>query len=195
MNHVVNNSDLLSRLQCGDKKAFEALYELHSRKIYLNLIKLVKSEELAGEILQDIFVLLWEKRTKVEITQNFESYLFGICAHKVADIFRKLKRDKQLFERIRAVATEEYSHVEEALFRRENSTLLQKAIQILPPQRKQIFELCKIQGESYLEVSQKLGISTSTINDHIVKATKTIREYLTSNNLFIGAFIILLLSE
>jgi RNA polymerase sigma-70 factor (family 1) len=184
MKTCVDELDLLIRLKEGDKKAFAEIYDLYSQRLYINLLKLVKSDQLAEEILQDIFILVWEKREQVDIRQSFPAYLFGIGANKVADLFRKVKRDKHLFAKIKAIATEEYSHIEESLFRKENFTILQNAIKALPPQRKQIFELCKMQGESYLEVSRKLGVSTSTINDHIVKATKSIQQYLTSNNLY-----------
>ena len=80
--------------------------------------------------------------------------------------------------RLLTVATEHYEHIEEMLLRKENNHLLQKAIDSLSPQRQLVFRLCKLEGKSYDEVSQQLGISTSTISDHIVKANKTIREYL-----------------
>jgi RNA polymerase sigma-70 factor (ECF subfamily) len=71
---------------------------------------------------------------------------------------------------------EGYTHIEEELLYKENEEWLLGIIERLPLQRKRIFKLCKIEGKSYIEVSELLGISTSTINDHIVKATRFIRE-------------------
>jgi len=64
---------------------------------------------------------------------------------------------------------------------KENSALLQNAIDSLSPQRRQVFMLCKVNGKSYKEVSELLGISVSTISNHIVKSTKIIRAYLDKN--------------
>ena len=64
----------------------------------------------------------------------------------------------------------------------EKSVLLENAISKLPPQRQQVFRLCKLEGKSYRDVSELLGISLSTISDHIVKATKSIRNYLESTD-------------
>ncbi|MEJ7679292.1 MAG: sigma-70 family RNA polymerase sigma factor [Segetibacter sp.] len=77
--------------------------------------------------------------------------------------------------------TNQYSDIEEVLFNKENAGILQKAINSLPPQRRRIFKLCKIDGQSYDQVSEQLKISTSTISDHIVKANHCIRNYLWEN--------------
>jgi RNA polymerase sigma-70 factor (family 1) len=180
MTNTNEDITLIARFQNGDKAAFTELYKLYSKVLYLNLVKLVKSEELASEILQEVFVVLWEKRGSIEIQASFRSYLFRIGENKVSDFFRKAKRNKDLLVKIKAIASGHYSHIEEDIISREDFQIVKKAIDTLPPQRRQIFELCKLQGKSYNEVSSQLGISTSTINDHIVKGTRTIREFLYS---------------
>ncbi|HJW18837.1 MAG TPA: RNA polymerase sigma-70 factor [Flavisolibacter sp.] len=181
MNNTMEDKTLITRFQNGDKEAFTQLYGMYSKQLYLNLVKLVKSEEIAAELLQDVFIVIWEKRDTIEIQQSFRAYLFRIGENKVIDLFRRARRDKLLFSKIKKIATEHYTHIEEDLIAREDAAILKKAIETLPPQRRQIFELCKLQGKTYTEVSSQLGISISTINDHIVKGTKTVREFLYSN--------------
>lgn len=176
-----NEKELLTLLKKGQQDAFTQLYHLYSERIYLNILKLVKQEQVAQEILQDIFIIVWEKRDTIDIQSSFRSYLFRIGENKVIDFYRKARRDQNLYAYIKAVATEHYTHIEEALLNRENAELLQKAVNSLPAQRKQVFELCKLQGKSYQEVSEALGISPSTVNDHIVKATRAIRQYIYAN--------------
>jgi RNA polymerase sigma-70 factor (family 1) len=176
-----NEKELLTLLKEGQQEAFTQLYHLYSERIYLNVLKLVKQEQVAQEILQDIFIILWEKRDTIDIQTSFRSYLFRIGENKVIDFYRKARRDQSLYAYIKAAATEHYTHIEEALLNRENAELLQKAVNSLPAQRKQVFELCKLQGTSYQEVSSALGISPSTINDHIVKATRAIRQHIYAN--------------
>lgn len=168
---------LLTRLSQGDKQAFDQLYEKYSSPLYLNLLKLTKSEEVAEELLQDIFLKIWNKRDTLDIHTGFGGYLFKISQNLVYDFFRKAKQDKALRQRITAVATENYTHIEETLLSKENRTLLQRAISTLPPVRQQIFRLCKLEGKTYEEVATLLGISVSTVNDHIVKATRHIRRF------------------
>lgn len=176
-----NEQELLSQLGASDKNAFTKLYELHSRRIYLNLLRLVKIEMVAEELLQDIFVLIWEKRETIIIEQSFNAYLTRIAENKVFDFFRKAKRDRTLAEYIKNISSAAYCHIEEKIFINETSSVFQKALNALPPQRKQVFCLCKIEGKSYNEVSGLLGISPSTINDHIVKATRTVKKVMLAN--------------
>jgi RNA polymerase sigma-70 factor (family 1) len=156
----------------------------------MNLLKLVKHPETAEEILQDIFIQVWEKRTTIEIHTSIRAYLFRIGENKVYDFYRKVKRDKVLYAHVKAAASEQYTHIEETLLFRENEQLLHAAVAALPPQRRQVFELCKLQGKTYEQVGAQLGISTSTINDHIVKATRSVRQYFYSHDNTAGAVLL-----
>ncbi len=184
-----DEKELFHQFKAGDKAAFTRLYELYSRPLYLNLLKLLKSEPAAEEILQDIFLIVWEKREVITINYGIKSYMFRIAENKVHDFFRKLKRDRKLHDYIREVSSGEYADVEDKILQAEETMLLNKAMESLSPQRKKIFYLCKIQGISYLEVSRLLGISTSTINDHIVKATRIIRDFILAQNRMTAAWL------
>ncbi len=173
---------LLNGLQSGDKEAFAEIYRLYSSRLFGNLQQLVKSKEVAEEILQDIFVSLWEKSHTIQIHTSLRSYLFRIAENRVYDFFRNVQRDQTRYALLKSITTEAYSHIEETLLAKENETLLWQAIATLPPQRQLIFKRCKIEGKSYQEVSKELGISTSTINDHIVKATRSLRDFIAANH-------------
>jgi RNA polymerase sigma-70 factor (family 1) len=171
------DAELTALLKQGDEQAFERLYQKYSQRIYTNLKRLVKDDELAQELLQDLFVKIWGKRFELTYETSFRSYLYRISENLVRDFFRKAARDKKLMEHLVTTASELYQDLETDYIHKENNALLYKAIETLPPQRRKIFTLCKIEGKSYDEVSLLMGISNSTINDHIVKATKAIRIY------------------
>jgi RNA polymerase sigma-70 factor (family 1) len=175
-NHI--EKEWLARVKYGDQQAFSELYQCYSERLYRSLLRLVKSEQMAEELLQDIFVKFWEKRETIDIGFSLQSYLLRIGENMVYDFYRKLKRDQKLLAIIKAAASDNYTPIEDSLLIEENTQLLRQAIETLPPQRRQVFEYCKLQGRSYQETSELLGISTSTINDHIVKATKTIRQFI-----------------
>lgn len=177
---------LLARLSKGDKQAFDTLYDKYSYPLYQNLLKLTKSEQEAQELLQDIFVKIWNKRESLDIYSGFGSYLFRISQHLVYDFFRKAKKDRQLRNRIIAAASEQYTHIEESLLRKENQEALHHAIATLSPVRRQVFTLCKLDGKSYEETAALLGIGVSTVNDHIVKATRHIRKFIQNNENLAG---------
>ena len=139
---------------------------------------MIKVDILAEELMQDVFVRLWDKRHLIEPGQPFKSYLYLIAQNLVHDFYRKVAREERLQSEMKSFSTELYLHTEEKLFLKETMEILDKAINQLPTQQKLVFNLCKIEGKSYEEVSDALGISTSTINGHIVKATKNIKEYM-----------------
>jgi RNA polymerase sigma-70 factor (ECF subfamily) len=188
-----DEKELLLLLLNGSEQAFEKIYKLYSTRLYGNLLKLVKSEAEAQEILQDVFLKIWDNRQRIDIDKSFRSYLFKIAENKVYDFFRKAARDKKREAQLISLATNDYIAAEELFMAEEKSAILQRAIDSLPPQRQQVFRLCKLEGKSYKQVSELLGISVSTISDHIVKATKSIRDYFENNeqalfSLFVIAF-------
>src|SRR3546814_923282 len=79
-----------------------------------------------------------------------------------------------------AATSDTYSHVEESLISLEITKELYQAIEMLPPKRRKVFILCKLESKSYEEVSRLLNISPGTVNDHIRKANSFLRQYLTA---------------
>jgi RNA polymerase sigma-70 factor (family 1) len=167
---------LLVALKLGDRIAFEKIYQNYSPRIFLNVLKMVKSVDDAQEILQDVFIKVWEKRELIDPEQSFKSYLFQISRFTVYNFIRKTNLDRRLKAYLSFENSELYTHIEEHIAYKESDQFILNAIEYLPPQRKQIYKLCKVEGKSYAEVARQLGISSSTINDHIVKATKYLRE-------------------
>ncbi|MBS1525531.1 MAG: sigma-70 family RNA polymerase sigma factor [Bacteroidetes bacterium] len=172
--------ELVLLLKQGDRKAFDRLYHHYKRHVYNKLRKILHSDEHAEELLQEIFFRLWLKREQLNPDRSFPAYLFRIAANMASDYFREAHQDQRLQDHLIATATELYDHIEPLIDYKESVERLVKLIDALPPQRRKIFNLCKIEGKTYEEVSILLGISTSTINDHIVKATRTIKRQFPS---------------
>jgi len=176
-----NEQELLKQLRAGSSEAFTQLYHQYSEQLYYNILALVKDDLIAEELLQDIFVRIWQKREKIEVEKSLAAYLFRMSRNRVYDFFQSLKREQELYARVKSIATEEYTHIEEAILSKENADLLQKAIETLSPKRKQAFQLCKIEGHSYKEASELMSISVSTLKDHMAKAREAIREFILHN--------------
>jgi RNA polymerase sigma-70 factor (family 1) len=176
-----NDLTLLQQLQRGEVSAFSSLYHQHSKTLYRKIVWMVNDEEVAKELLQDLFLKLWESREKIDLTKPFRSFLYTIAVNLVYDYFRKATKRKELESHILTLAVDYYTHVEEAMISKETLEMLNDVINQLPPQRKQIFVLCKVDGKSYDEVSEMLNISRSTIHDHIVKANRMIKDYLSKH--------------
>lgn len=191
-----NEKKILEALRAGDQAAFTQLYRQYSVRLYYNILALVKNESIAEELVQDVFARIWRKREQIRVEKTFAAYLFVAGRNSVYDFFQKLERDHELYARIRATASEQYNHIEEALFARENADLLHKAIASLPPQRRRAFELCKMEGLSYRQASEEMGVSLSTLKDHMTSAFESIRLYVSKNReVALGVMVFTLLSQ
>jgi RNA polymerase sigma factor (sigma-70 family) len=125
--HLDDERLLLSGLKDGNERAFAVIYELYAGKIYQRLLNLIKHEDIADSILQDVFLRIWEKRHQIDPDQPFKAYLFKIAENLVYDHFRKLSRDLRMQARLKQVMTELYTHSEEDLLKKENDALLKQA--------------------------------------------------------------------
>lgn len=178
---VPQEGELLLRLAKGDEAAFTTLYRHYSGPLYINFLRMVKDEAIAEEIIQDLFSRIWLKRETINIEKSFSAYLYRTGYNLVMDFYRKVKRDQVLYDKFRQVATENYSHIEEILHLKDSQALISKALDTLSPQQRRVFELCRIEGHTYKEVAEILGISHHTVKEYFVKANQAIRKYVTGN--------------
>lgn len=169
---------LLQQLKGGSEPAFNALYNLHSKMLLSNIRSLVKDNETAKELLQDLYLKIWENRAVINPEQSFKSYLFTIARNIVYDYFRRASLDKKAKAILMIHAIDSYTHTEEGIAFKESNRMLKAAIDELPPQRRLVYTLSKREGKSHQEISRLLGISISTVNNHMVKANKEIQKFL-----------------
>lgn len=178
---LIEDAEMLIRLKSGDVQAFDFFYKKYRGRIYANVLKLTKSAEFASDILQEVFVSIWHHKESLDPEKPFGHYIFKIAQNKVYDFFRKASRDKRMEAKLITLAAgEEYNPVEEGFHLKEDLDLLEKEIDRLPPKCKEVFKLCKIDGKSYQEVADLMDISTATVNNHIVKATRILKKNLSS---------------
>jgi RNA polymerase sigma-70 factor (family 1) len=174
----MREKELVQRLVEGDEYAFTQLYNSYKRKLAINLLQLLKSDELVEEVLQDLFLKIWTGRSSIDPDKSFQSFLFKVARNLVYDLFRRSARDQRLEAHLMSASSELYSHIEEDIYQKEHSKILRETIDKLPPQRKLVYTLLKIEGKSYKEIGEELGISKPTINEHITKANKFLKQEL-----------------
>lgn len=174
----VDEKALIILLKNDDYRAFTLIYELYSSRILGRLIRLVKSEQIAQELLQDLFVRIWEKRNSINPNLPFKSFLFSIAQNLVYDHFRKIALNEKFRSHFILSNSEGYKHVEEELAFKQTQQNIISAIEKLPPQCKRVFVLFKLEGKSYQEICDTLQISKSTVNNHITKANTLLKDQL-----------------
>lgn len=180
----------VQRLSEGDAEAFHAIYYYYSPRVLAKLVSVLKSEDLAADILQDVFSIIWQKRAEIDPERSFGAFLFKISNNLVISLFRKAKRNQELVDTLLKASAESQETIERWMFWKENTTWLNNAIEQLPPQRRLVFKLCKLEQKSHEEVGQLLNISRTTVNNHLVKATQSLREMAARRSDLAGALLL-----
>lgn len=183
--HSKDDRRLLTQLRDGNYGAFEQLYHRYKVPVTIVMFRLLKSNAQVEDLLQEVFFRVWQNRERIDPEKPFSAYLFRIAENLVFDAFRKISKDKRLRETILQSMAVCANEVETNYISKENQKLLDDAIDLLPPKRKEVFVLCKIELRSYEEVSRLLNISLSTVNDHIYKANNFLKQHFANHNTYL----------
>ena len=163
-------------LNNGDEGAFMEIYSRYKSVLAINLLRLLKDPDLVEEVLQDVFMTLWEKRRSIDANQSIGGYLFRISVNKSKNIFRRLLYDQRMRQNLWAnleILKERSAH--DILEEKEIKEMVEALLDRLPPQQRNVYKLCKIEGMSYKEVGAMLSISETTVNSHIRNANRYLR--------------------
>jgi RNA polymerase sigma factor (sigma-70 family) len=134
---------------------------------------------LAEELVQTIFIRIWEKRAKLTGVENLDDYLFILARNTIFDYLKKESR--ALARRNRAHADSHFTQndTDYPLLSREYSAILQRAIDRLPPKQRTVYVLSKQQGVPHKEIGRRLSLATSTVHTHVRLGAKAVRLYVT----------------
>ena len=174
--------------------AFDRVYELYSHKLFSFIFKILKNEAEADDIVQEVFVKIWESRYKLEDYKLLNSYIFTIAYNHSIDLIRKRINNTKYLEHLKnsAVVSVTPTIVSQIEFN-ELNTHAEKLIANLPERQKQVYILHRENGLTYPEIAEQLGISKNTVENHMVKALKYLRENMDNtlliNMLFVSLFL------
>lgn len=177
--------ELIQKLKEGDDEAFSAVYKLYWEKVYnFSRLYLASSEDVA-EIVQEVFIKLWETRHLIDVEQSFEGFLFIITRNQIFNNSRK--RLNYSFLKMTVMQSIEKSYEEEDQFeiadlKRHLSTLISQ----LPERQQEIFRLSREQHMTYKQIAEQLSISEKTVEFHMTAALKYLRKNLYLLSLFLN---------
>jgi len=192
--HNKSNTDLLRLLKHGDMLAFDAIYERYSKRLYCFVLRYIKQESDAEEIVQEVFLKIWEAREKIELTTSFNSFLFTIAYNTTISLLRKRINEKKYLENleIRQKIDEADEIINEIQYKELNKQV-NSLLEQLTPRQKEIFLLSREEGLTHEQISQKLNISANTVKNHLVAALSYLKQHLNSslmiNVLFMSLFL------
>lgn len=176
----VDYTILLQRLQAYDLPAFEQLY-LHMRnRLYIYALSILKDGAAAQDIVQELFLTMWEGRQFEHIHTGLVAYLVKAVRNRSLDYLKKEQNRERIRNELALLVSGQITSADK-LATRELRAELENAVSRLPPMPAKVFHLHYIEKLSYAEIADMLNISTSTVSNHMVKGLKLLREYLKNN--------------
>jgi len=172
---------LLQQIAKGDAGAFKTIFDTYRSRLHYYIFSFVKSNQVAEELVIDVFMKLWTGREMVIQIRNFDGFLFRVAHNKTIDFLRSVAKDPDfrelLWEEMQIGAD---TGADNALIIHEYEEKVREAIALLSPQRKKVYQLSREMDLTHEEIAVQLNLSKSTVNNHLVEARQFIRQYLVN---------------
>lgn len=175
--HKPEENLLFEKVKKGDIKVFEALFHHFYGFLCEYASKILYDRDAAEEIVQDLFVEIWEKREKLSIETSLKSYLFQSVKNRCLNVIQHQKIKTKYAEKLIS-DTDPSVSVDEVYVEFDLAEKIEAAIRSLPEKRREIFRLSREEGLKYREIAEKLNVSVKTVETQMSLAIKTLREKL-----------------
>jgi RNA polymerase sigma-70 factor (family 1) len=189
-----NIKQLVKNLKKGVIFSFDKIYHKYNRKIYSFSLSYLKNKEDAEDVVQEVFMNLWRKRSDLKEQYNLNSYLFTITFNAIRRRFQDSARDKKYLENYAKTIPVDQDRENTDIEYNNLLELVNKVIEKLPPQQKKVFLLCNKEGLSNGEISDKLHISKKTVENHLHRAKKFLKQAVEDERLITLLFICLFIT-
>jgi len=175
----INLNTTLKRLASDDKKALEELFNYFYPRLYQFSKSFLKLEEGIDDILQEVFVKVWNNRSNIRATETFNSFIFTITRNLLLNELRTRLNSQKMKEKIQKLSVfDDYNTIENLDYEELKETVDQ-IVSKLPEKQREVFLLSRYEGLSHKEISEKLNISTKTVEYHISQSINTIKSKLS----------------
>jgi RNA polymerase sigma-70 factor (family 1) len=180
-----DDNELVDRLQKGNVEAFDMIYEKYSGKLYAFGLKYLRTIAEAEELVQSVFLKLWENSKKLNKESSFKSYLFTIAYNDICKIFRKRNYMQKFISDSIFENPQSSFEIEEGIDYQSVLDRIQQIVDKLPERQKTIFLKSRQEGKSTKEIAKEVGLSAGTIDNYISESLKFIRIRLNNDNLLV----------
>ena len=173
---------LLTEISGGNEKAFRTLFSGYYKQLFNYIYSFIKSKQIAEELVMDVFLKIWLGRDIIPQIEKFDAFLFRVAHNKSIDFLRSAAKDPKfqdlLWDQIQLANDVQ---ADSSILLQEYEAKLRKAVSLLSPQRKKVYQLSREQDMTHDQIAVQLKLSKNTVNNHIVDAQIFIRTYLSKN--------------
>lgn len=187
-NKLTDDTTLASGIRMDNLKAFELLYHRYKEKIYFFSLRYLADKSDSEEIVQMVFISLWEHRKTLDVSKSIKSYLYKITVNHIYNYLKKKAIQRRYIE-TELLKSEGYSNSTlDNIFYIELEKKIKLIISSLSPQQQLIFRLSRFEGLSHEEIAKKLELSIRTVENQIYRVLKVIKMHLKEELFFLIFF-------
>ncbi len=173
--HNLTDDELMPLLKSGDNIAFAEIFERYWDLLYLHCIRMIRDEDDAKDIVQELFTNLWLKAGQITFNTSLSAYLYTSVRNRIINQIEHKRVRTDYIGSLRDFMNGGEVIVNESDRDNELVALIEKEISLLPPKMREIFELSHKEHYSYREIAEKLNISDKTVKKQVSNALKIIR--------------------
>ena len=166
----------------GDIKSFDLLYHTFNNRLYNFVFGLIKIRTESEGIVQEVFIKIWESRNQLKKHSSFESFLFTIAYNTTISLLRKKATEQKYIDYIKSLQIESESPtIDKEIDLGNLNKTINTVIDKLPNRQKEVFKLKYFENFSYKQIAEKLDISVNTVENHMVKSHRFLKQNLNRN--------------
>jgi RNA polymerase sigma-70 factor (ECF subfamily) len=173
-----NARSLFTQISAGDEKAFKAIFDLYRVELFRVVIRLTKSEVIAEEIIQEVFISLWISRKHLVKVEEPASYIYRILFNTISGYLKKEANQQRIIKAAMQLRQSSSDFTEQLVAVNDTQRRITRALGQLPPQQRTVYRLSRQQGLNNIEIANQLNVSQHTVKSHLSKAIGFIRTYL-----------------
>lgn len=170
--------ELITKLKAGSEEAFNLLFYKYERKLYAFSLSILPSGEDAEEVVQEVFYKIWKKRSLLNEQLSFKAFIFTVAKNHIYNLLSKRVSETAYKRYYLDTISNQVSSTEDTCQFNELKNIIERMVSKMPDKRKQIFTMSRFQGLSNREISAQLNLSLSTVENHINKSLKALRQQL-----------------
>jgi RNA polymerase sigma-70 factor (ECF subfamily) len=178
---IYNESEILYKVSQGDENAFRTLMLRWYEPLSAFIFKLTRSEEYLEEIVQDIFFKIWMTRESLAEVKSFKYFLLIIGRNHALNVMKKVLRDRKLKRTFQSEWKPVTEDDDTTLMYQMAASLIDEAIDSLPPRRKEVYLLSRHERLTYQEIAEKLNISRESVKTHLKLASESITKFIRAH--------------
>lgn len=172
---VLTDADLASLLNKGDECAFAEIYDRYWALLYRHALRMLDDEDQAGDVVQEVFLSLWNKAIETTITTSLSSFLYTATRNRILNYWTSEKARQKHIALFHDFVQQQESGTDYKVRANMLSELIELEVAALPQHMREAFELSRHQHLSYKEIAEELGVSEHVVRNNISRALKILR--------------------